>query len=87
MGDIMFDEEMRNDLLNLNVGVSDITTTNYVRNEMRNIIKRRTREKIDLLNMLLQYNAIDIDCYTEMMQRAEYDYRKAQMYLIGLCSI
>lgn len=83
----MFDEEMRKDLLEMNKGVSDITTANYVRDNMRKIIKRRTREKIDLLNLLLQYNAIDIDCYTEMMQRAEYDYRKGQLYLIGSFTI
>lgn len=83
----MFDLEMREDLLNMNAGVCDITTANYVRSEMRKIIKRRTQEKIDLLNILLQNNAIDIDCYIEMMDRARNDYRKGQLYLIGLCSI
>lgn len=84
---LMFDKEMRDDLLNMNVGVSDVTTANHVRGEMRKIIRRRTQEKIDLLNILLQNNAIDIDCYNEMMHRAEYDCKRGQLYLIGLCNI
>ena len=83
----MFDLEMRDDLLNMNKGVSDITTANYIRGEMRKIIRRRTQEKVDLLNILLQNNAIDINCYIEMMDRAQNDYRKGLLYLVGLCSI
>ena len=77
----MFDETLRGDLLNIDVVVNTIDTINYRRDEILNIIKCRTENKISILNFLLQNNAIDYDGYSEMMCRAKMDYN---LHLLGL---
>ena len=83
----MFDETLREDLLNIDVGANTIDTINYRRREILKIIKCRTEDKISILNFLFQNNAIDYDCYTEMMYRAKSDYKRGHLYLLGLCDI
>ena len=82
----MFDVNLRDDLLNLNKA-DNINDLSFNRKEMIKIIKCRTADKISLLNYLFSYNVIDDDCYRELLQRTESDYRKANLYLIGLCNI
>ena len=82
----MYDVILRDDLLNINKS-DNINNLTFNRKEMIKIIRNRTQDKISLLNFLLSYNVIDDDCYRELLQRTESDYRKANLYLIGLCNI
>lgn len=82
----MFDIILKNDLLNLN-RTDNINALNFNRKEMKKIIKCRTQDKIEFLNFLLSYNVIDYDFYQELLERAKNDFKKANLYLMGLCSI
>lgn len=82
----MYDVVLRDDLLNLNKA-DNINNLTFNHKEMIKIIKNRTRDKISLINFLVSYNLIDDDCYRELLQRTENDYKKANLYLMGLCNI
>lgn len=81
----MYDVILKNDLLNFRKA-ENIDSLKFNRKEMQKIIKCRTRDKIDLVNFLLLYNAIDYECYKELLERTKSDFRKANLYLMGLCS-
>lgn len=49
----MYDIELREELLNFRKGIENINTLNYLNNEMKKIIRCRTKDKISLLNYLL----------------------------------
>lgn len=83
----MYDMILREDLLNLNKGAYTIEDVNFRNTEMKKIIKCRTKDKIEFLNFLLSYNVIDYDFYQELLERAKNDFKKANLYLMGLCSI
>ena len=83
----MYDVVLKADLLELNKNIYDTSLSYLKQKEMQKIIRRRTTEKLELLKCLLQNRFIDYDCYSEMMNRTEYDYREAQLYCIGLRSI
>lgn len=82
----MYDVILRDDLINL-TKADNINSLNYNRKEMIKIIKCRTEDKISLLNFLLSYNVIDGNYYQELLERTQSDYRKANLYLLGLCNI
>ena len=82
----MYDVILRDDLINLNKA-DNINSVNFNRKEMVKIVKCRTEDKISLLNFLQTYNLIDSDYYQELLERAQSDYRKANLYLLGLCNI
>lgn len=82
----MFDVILKNDLLNLNKA-DNINNLTFNRKEITKIIRNRTQEKLLIINFLFSNNLIDADCYQELLKRTENDYRKANLYLIGLCNI
>ena len=81
----MYDTDLKEDLLSLNK-IYNAENQIFYRNEMFKIIKCRTRDKIDLINFLLQNNVIDYDFYVELAERAKSDCRIANLYLMGFCS-
>ena len=83
----MYDVVLREDLINLNKSAYTVDDIEFNRKEMKKIIKCRTQDKISLINFLQTYNIIDNDYYQELLKRTENDYRKANLYLIGLCNI
>lgn len=83
----MYDIELREELLNFRKGIENINTLNYLNNEMKKIIRCRTKDKISLLNYLLNIDLIDIDTYTEFLQHTKSDFLLANKYVLGLCSI
>ena len=54
---------------------------------MKKIIKCRTKDKIEFLNFLLAYNVIDDGLSQELSERAKSDFKKSNLYLLGLCQI
>lgn len=83
----MYDMILREDLLNLNKGAYTIEDVNFRNTEMKKIIKCRTQDKIEFLNFLLSYNVIDDGFYQELLERAKSDFKKSNLYLLGLCQI
>ena len=83
----MYDVELREELLNFKKGIHNINTLNYLKKDMKKIIKCRTQDKIDLLNYLLNIDLIGIDTYTEFLQHTKSDFLLANKYVLGLCSI
>ena len=53
-------------------------------NNIRKIVKNRTREKIDFLNYLTNNNIIDKDLRQELQERVQNDFKLAQLYLMGI---
>lgn len=82
----MYDIILREDLINLNNGAYTVDDMEFRSTEMKKIIKCRTADKISLLNFLQTYNLIDNEYYQELLKRAESDFRKANLYLLGLCN-
>lgn len=83
----MYDVELREELLNFKKGIHNINTLNYLKKEMKKIIKCRTQDKIDLLNYLLNIDLIDFYMYKKCLQYTQDDFVIANRYLLGLCSI
>lgn len=83
----MYDTVLREDLLNLNKGAYRINDVEYNIIEMKKIIKCRTRDKMDLLNYLLESKIIDYYYYKELLQIVESDFKRGNLYLMGLCQI
>lgn len=83
----MYDVVLENDLLDLNRNLYNIDTINYRRAEMRKIITFRTKDKLWLINYLLDAGVIDNTWYQELLHRVESDYKIALSYLLGLCKI
>lgn len=83
----MYDMILREDLLNLNKGAYTIEDVNFRNTEMKKIIKCRTKDKIEFLKFLLSYNVIDDGFYQELLEKAKSDFKKSNLYLLGLCQI
>ena len=51
------------------------------------IIKNRTIEKLNVLELLLSHKIIDEAFYTELSERVKSDYNTSYLYLLGLVSL
>ena len=82
----MFDTMLRNDVLELSICYT-IDDIQYNREQMKKIITCKTKDKLWLLNYLLDADVIDTILYKELLQRVKSDYKTALFYLLGLCKI
>ena len=81
----MYDKCLKADLQDFRLsGIDNIYTLGEEYNNIRKIVKNRTREKIDFLNYLTNNNIIDKDLQQELLGRVQNDFRLAQLYLMGL---
>ena len=48
------------------------------------IIANRTKEKMNLLKLLLDYKIINADDYNELFDRVQSDYKISYLYIMGL---
>lgn len=81
----MYDKSLKADLQDFRLsGLDNIYTLGEEYNNIRKIVKNRTREKIDFLNYLTNNNIIDKDLQQELQERVQNDYKLAQLYLMGL---
>ena len=81
----MYDKSLKADLQDFRLsGLDNIYTLGEEYNNIRKIVKNRTREKIDFLNYLTNNNIIDKDLQQELLGRVQNDFRLAQLYLMGL---
>ena len=81
----MYDESLKADLQDFRLsGLDNIYTLGEEYNNIRKIVKNRTREKIDFLNYLTNNNIIDKDLRQELQERVQNDFKLAQLYLMGI---
>ena len=83
----MYDRILREDLVKLKSGATNITINNYIYNEMRKLLKCRTEDKINLIEYLVSNNIIDKVYYNELYSIIESDFNKGKSYINGFCSI
>ena len=81
----MYDKSLKADLQDFRLsGLDNIYTLGEEYNNIRKIVKNRTREKIDFLNYLTNNNIIDKDLQQELLGRVQNDFTLAQLYLMGI---
>lgn len=79
----MFDRCLLEDLKEFKRGSDNIYELESRYEDIRKIIVNRTKEKINLLKLLLSYNIINSDIYSELMERVKSDYETSNLYIIG----
>ena len=81
----LYDKSLKADLQDFRLsGLDNIYTLGEEYNNIRKIVKNRTREKIDFLNYLTNNNIIDKDLRQELQERVQNDFKLAQLYLMGI---
>lgn len=81
----LYDKCLKADLQDFRLSVVDnIYTLEEVYNNIRKIVKNRTKEKTIFLEYLFDNNIIDKDLQQELLGRVQNDFRLAQLYLMGL---
>ena len=81
----MYDKSLKADLQDFRLsGIDNIYTLGEEYNNIRKIVKNRTKEKTIFLEYLFDNNIIDKNLQQELQERVQNDYRLAQLYLMGL---
>lgn len=81
----MYDKSLKADLQDFRLsGLDNIYTLGEEYNNIRKIVKNRTKEKTIFLEYLFDNNIIDKNLQQELQERVQNDYRLAQLYLMGL---
>lgn len=80
----MYDKFLLEDLKDFKVGADNIYNLQFRNSEIIKIVKNRTKEKLNLLKLFLDYQIIDSYIYKELFARVEYDYKYACLYIVGL---
>ena len=81
----MYDKSLKADLQDFRLsGIDNIYTLGEEYNNIRKIVKNRTKEKTIFLEYLFDNNIIDKDLQQELQERVQNDYKLAQLYLMGL---
>ena len=79
----MYDLILRDDLKNFKRGADNIYELKCRYRDIIKIIKNRTKDKLDFLKMMVEYDVINADLYNELLLRAKSDYKLSFIYLIG----
>lgn len=80
----LFDKHLLQDLKDFKTGSESIYDLQYRYSNIRKIVKNRTKEKLNLLKLFLDYNIIDINFYNELFERVQSDYKNSILYIVGL---
>lgn len=83
----MYDVCLMNDLKEFKKGSDNIYELQFRYETIYKIIRNRTREKVNILKLLLSHNIIDEEFYTELSERVRSDYNTSHLYLLGLVSL
>ncbi len=81
---MFFDEILKQDLIRFKSkdNIYEIENSN-----IHSIIRNRTRDKLYLLQVLLNEDIIDTDYYNELYYRIKSDFKMSHLYILGLCKI
>lgn len=80
----MYDKILMQDVVDFKRGSDNIYDLQYRYMWIGKVIKNRTKEKIDILKMYLENNAITQEQYDEYYARAKSDYKMSALYVMGL---
>ena len=81
----MYDKCLKADLQDFRLsGIDNIYTLGEEYNNIRKIVKNRTKEKTIFLEYLFDSNIIDKDLQQELLGRVQNDFTLAQLYLMGI---
>lgn len=83
----MYDLSLKEDLKEFKRGSESIYELRFRYNNIFRIIKNRTIEKLNVLELLLSNKIIDEEFYAELSERVKSDYNTSHLYLIGLASL
>lgn len=83
----MYDLCLLEDLKEFKQGSENIYDLQYRYRNMVKIIKNRTKEKVNILRYLLSNNFIDIEFYSELLNRTKSDYKKSLLFVFGIVSL
>lgn len=79
----LFDKHLLQDLKDFKTGSESIYDLQYRYANIRKIIKNRTKEKLNLLKLFLDYKIINTDDYNELFNRVQSDYKISYLYIMG----
>lgn len=79
----MFDKFLLEDLKEFKLGADNIYDLQFRYANIRKIIKNRTKEKMNLLKLFLDYKIINTDDYNELFNRIQSDYKISYLYIMG----
>lgn len=82
----MYDKVMLAELQELKKG----DNIYYIQDKHKNIkkiIKNRTQDKINFLNLLFDNKLIDINLYNDLLFRVQSDLRKSYLYIFGFINL
>ena len=82
-GDNLFDKFLLEDLKEFKLGADNIYDLQFRYANIRKIIKNRTKEKMNLLKLFLDYKIINTDDYNELFNRIQSDYKISYLYIMG----
>ena len=83
----MFDLKLLEDVKNFKIGADNIFEIGARYNEIKKIIKNRTKEKIVFLNYVLENNIVDYYTYKVFLKIALRDYIESKLVVAGLISV
>lgn len=83
----MYDLSLMEDLKEFKRGSESIYELRFRYNNIFRIIKNRTIEKLNVLELLLSEKIIDDEFYEELSERVKSDYNTSHLYLMGLVSL
>lgn len=79
----LFDKILMQDLKDFKLGADNIYDLQYRYANIKKIIKNRTKEKMNLLKLFLDYKIINADDYNELFNRVQSDYKISHLYIMG----
>ena len=79
----MYDVILLENLKSFKTGADNIYELQNRYRDIIKIIKNRTKDKLYLLKLMLDYNIVNSNIYIELLQRVKSDYRLSFLYLIG----
>lgn len=81
----MFDKSLQMDLQDFKItSIDNIYTSEEAYNNIKKIIKNRTREKNLFLKYLFDNNIISREMHQELIERVNYDLKISNLYIMGL---
>ena len=83
----MYDVILLEELKKFKKGTGNIHEQDFFRDNIRKIINNRTKDKIYLLDLLLEKNLIDKTQYNKFMKITKNDYKVGHLCVLGLISV
>ena len=80
----MYDKSLQMDLQEFKKGAENINDLQERYNNIRKIVRNRTKEKLNFLNYLQDNNIISRKMHQELLERVNFDLKISNLYIMGL---